>query len=436
MCAPTPRNGAARCAAPYVRRSPDVGALVRLYRGETNFDYVDRRKRWYLASALLLLVCLVSIGFKGFNFGIEFSGGTQFMAPKSAGVTLADMRAAAEDAGVEVASTQQAGVGANARYMIKTAALDPDGQEEVSQALAKAAGVSVEEIAVSKVSSSWGGQVTQQALIALAVFLALVTAYLWVRFEQKMAFGALAALAHDVLITAGVYSLVGFEVTPSMVIGMLTILGYSLYDTVVVFDKVQENTRGVLGSSRQTYSEAANLAVNQTLMRSINTTLTSLLPVGALLVVGVYLLGAGTLKELALVLFIGMLVGTYSSLFIATPVLVDLKMIESRYRAQAKRVVAKRSGEEDISSKAARRQAKRAVEAKKARAKRSAAHDDEDAYDERDEAEELVDDHDEPEELDEDEATDRELAGLAPRPGARPERSRRRSGSRGGKRKR
>ncbi|MGH2599125.1 MAG: protein translocase subunit SecF [Dehalococcoidia bacterium] len=412
-----------------------MGALARLYRGDTGFDFIGPRKRWYLISAIVLLVCLASMAFKGFNFGIEFAGGTQFQVPTQAGVTLPEMRRAAEAAGVEVSTAQQAGAGDSGRYLIKTEALNAERQQEVAEALAKQAGIPADDITVDSVSSSWGGQVTQQALIALAVFLALVTAYLWIRFEQKMALAALIALAHDVLITAGVYSIVGFEVTPSMVIGMLTILGYSLYDTVVIFDKVQENTRGVLGSSRQTYAEATNTAVNQTLMRSINTTLTTVLPVGSLLVVGVYLLGAGTLKDLALVLLVGMLAGTFSSVFIAAPALVDFKMLEPRYRAQVKRVQAKRAGE-DTSAKAARRQAKRAAEAKKAKARRAAPAADLDDSDEYDETEDLVDAESVEEEYEEADSSDRELAGLAPRPGARPDRSRRRSGSRGGSAKR
>ena len=197
-------------------------------------------------------------------------------------------------------------------------------------------------ISISAVSGSWGGQITQQALIALAVFLVLVTLFLAFYFERAMAAAALVALVHDVVVTMGVYSIVGFEVTPATVIGLLTILGFSLYDTVVVFDKVKENTRGLLGLTRRTYAEAANLALNQTLMRSINTSLIAVLPVVGLLVVGVGVLGVGTLADLALVQLVGILAGALSSLLLATPLLVDLKMRDRRFQEQAARVLSRR----------------------------------------------------------------------------------------------
>ena len=197
-------------------------------------------------------------------------------------------------------------------------------------------------ISDSAVSGSWGGQITQQALIALAVFLVLVTLFLAFYFERTMALAALVALIHDVVVTMGVYSIIGFEVTPATVIGLLTILGFSLYDTVVVFDKVRENTRGLLGLTRRTYAEAANLALNQTLMRSINTSLIAVLPVVGLLIVGVGVLGVGTLADLALVQLVGILAGALSSLLLATPLLVDLKMRDRRFQEQAARVVSRR----------------------------------------------------------------------------------------------
>ena len=197
-------------------------------------------------------------------------------------------------------------------------------------------------ISISAVSGSWGGQITQQAIIALAVFLVLVTLFLTFYFERAMAVAALVALIHDVTVTAGIYSIVGFEVTPATVIGLLTILGFSLYDTVVVFDKVRENTRGLLGLTRRTYAEAANLALNQTLMRSINTSLIAVLPVIGLMIVGVGVLGVGTLADLALVQLVGILAGALSSLLLATPLLVDIKMRDRRFQEQAARVVARR----------------------------------------------------------------------------------------------
>jgi preprotein translocase subunit SecF len=198
-------------------------------------------------------------------------------------------------------------------------------------------------ISDSAVSGSWGGQITRQALIALAVFLVLVTIFLAFYFEPPMALAALVALVHDVVVTAGIYSIVGFEVSPASVIGLLTILGFSLYDTVVVFDKVKENTRGLLGLTRRTYAEAANLALNQTLIRSLNTSLFAVLPVVALMVIGVGLLGVGTLADLALVQMVGIIAGALSSVLLATPILVDLKMRDPRFQQQAARVAARRA---------------------------------------------------------------------------------------------
>ncbi|MGH3624869.1 MAG: protein translocase subunit SecF, partial [Sciscionella sp.] len=203
---------------------------------------------------------------------------------------------------------------------------------------------SEQAISDSAVSASWGGEISQKAFIGLGIFLVLVAAFLTFYFERWMAVAALVALVHDLVVTAGIYSLIGFEVTPATVIGLLTILGFSLYDTVVVFDKIKENTRGLLGLTRRTYGEAANLAVNQTLMRSINTSLIALLPVTGLLVVGVGLLGVGTLADLALVQLVGLLAGAISSIFLATPLLVDMKMREQPYRQQAAKVLARRQG--------------------------------------------------------------------------------------------
>ncbi|MGH3647047.1 MAG: protein translocase subunit SecF, partial [Micromonosporaceae bacterium] len=408
-----------------------MGLLGRLYRGETNFDFIGLRKRWYVGSLVILMVCIASLAIQGFNFGIEFVGGNQFLIQSPAGVTLAEARSVVEDQGVEVVTAQEAGSGQTRSLVIKTGELPEAELEKVENSLSKELGIAPADINHSEVSDSWGDSVTRQALIGLVVFLLAVSAYLWVRFEQKMAFAALIALLHDLMMAAGIYALIGFEVTPSTVIGMLTILGYSLYDTVVVFDKVHENTRGLLGTSRWTYGEAANQAVNQTLMRSINTSVIGLLPVAGLLFVGAGLLGVGTLKDLALVLFVGMAAGTYSSLFIATPLLVDFKNLEPRYQAHAKRVLAKRAGE-DAGTRAARRQAKRAAAAKtgakvsatKAASSRRAADEDDLPEDELIEDEldtdvELeADEYDE--EADDEGAEERELAGFAPRPGARP----------------
>jgi len=235
-------------------------------------------------------------------------------------------------------------VGGNT-VLLRTGALDNDAEATVVSAIADAAGVQPAQVSPESVSADWGRDITDQALIALVVFLAAVVLFLAIRFQPKMAVGAIVALLHDIVLTAGVYSLVGFEVTPSTVIGFLTILGFSLYDTVVVFDKVDENTKDLEKGARMTWGEAANLAVNQTLMRSINTSVIALLPVLGLLVVGVGLLGVGTLQDLALVLTVGLAAGTYSSIFLATPVLADLKDREPEVQALRKRVLARRAAD-------------------------------------------------------------------------------------------
>jgi preprotein translocase subunit SecF len=321
-----------------------ISTFRRMYSGDVGFDFVGRRKTWYLAALVLLLISLASFAIRGFNFGIEFSGGNTFNIPAAAGITLERAEKAVRDTGAEVVSAQEV-KGSEHSFLIRTAGLSEDESERVKVGAANELGLPVGQISDNRVSPSWGSQITNKALLGLVVFLVLVTGYLAFRYEWRMAVGAMAALVHDLVITAGVYSLVGFEVTPSTVIGLLTILGFSLYDTVVVFDKVAENTKGILGGTRYTYSEAANLAVNQTLMRSINTSLIALLPVAGLLFIGAGLLGAGTLKDLGLVLFVGMAAGAYSSIFLATPVVADLKEREPRYRALRARVLAKRSGE-------------------------------------------------------------------------------------------
>ena len=234
--------------------------------------------------------------------------------------------------------------GGAAKWQVQTHPLTVKQQNAVQSAISQKFGVPDNQIAVTAIGASWGSQISQKAAEALIAFLVVIVIYLSIAFEWKMAVAALIALAHDIVITVGVYALAHFQVSPASVIGLLTILGYSLYDTVVVFDKVRENTAGLLASSRSTYSQAANQALNQTLVRSINTSIIALLPVASILFVGAGFLGAGELKDLALVLFVGMLSGTYSSICIATPVLADLKEREPQYKALAKRVQLRASG--------------------------------------------------------------------------------------------
>jgi preprotein translocase subunit SecF len=336
------------------------GLLGRLYRGETKFDFIAARKKWYLASAIIILICLSSMIFRGFNWGIEFSGGQQYQLPVKSGTSISQIQGVVAPI-TTVESTQTAGSAGSSTYVVRTERVDPQKQLQIREALAKGGNVTVEQVSLTDVSSSWGSEVTRQAIWALIVFLIVVTAFIWLRFQEwRMAAAGILALLHDLILTAGVYALVGFEVTPGTVVGLLTILGFSLYDTVVVFDKVSENSKGLLSSTRYTYPEAANLAVNQTLMRSINTSIIGLLPVAGLLFVGAGILGVGTLEDLALVLFVGMITGAYSSLFLATPWLVDFKLLDPRYKNHMERVLARRAArrEGDTEGKSpARRQA-------------------------------------------------------------------------------
>ena len=338
-----------------------AGTLARLYSGTGAFDIVGRRRIWYSISGVLLAVCLASILLRGFNFGIDFEGGTRVQLPAQGAAgpisTQQAERVFTDSVGQPPVSVQTVGTGSAASILIRSEALDTRQSFALKAALYEQlrplgsnGQPSEQAISDSAVSASWGGEISRQALIALLVFLVLVTVFLAVYFEPRMALAALIALVHDVLLTAGVYSLVGFEVTPASVIGLLTILGFSLYDTVVVFDKVKENTRGLLGLTRRTYAEAANLAVNQTLMRSINTSVIAVLPVLGLLVIGVGLLGVGTLKDLALVQMVGIVAGALSSIFLATPLVVDLTMRRPVYQQQAERVALRR---EKLARKAA-----------------------------------------------------------------------------------
>jgi preprotein translocase subunit SecF len=402
--------------------------LRRLYRGETNIDFIGNRKKWYIASGILIAICILSFSFRGFHYGIEFAGGNQFVVTAQSGTTLEGVRSAIEGKGVTVASAQEVGRASNRHtYVFRTPKLTDDQRKAAQDAIVSAGKVRTDQIAATEVSPSWGGTVTNRALLGLGVFLILVALYLWIRFERQMSLAALGALAHDLILTAGVYSLSGFEVTPATIIGLLTILGFSLYDTVVVFDKVDENTRGLLGSVRYTYGEAANLAVNQTLMRSINTSIIALLPVAGLLFVGVGILGVGTLKDLALVLFVGLATGAYSSMFLATPWLVDLKMLDPKYKMHAQRVLARRAGVEPKAAGRGGRGSKAAAAAEaaaaKARLSKTGADDETEDVEETEEAPVRA-------------KRRSELAGSAPRTGARPTGGRGTAGGRGTPRKR
>src|SRR3954462_10638856 len=342
-------------ALPSSRGRPDMttptheSLATRLYRGDISYDFIGRRRVWYAASGALVLISLVSMFVRGLHPSIDFKGGDVFQLPRN-GHSTSDVSAALGSVGVSAERVQTTGAGADRRFRVETKALpqssnNPEGDKvgEVQKALADRMGIAVDDVNVQSVGSTWGSQITKKAIYGLIIFLIAVIIYLSFRFEWKMALAAIIALIHDLIITAGIYSLVGFEVSPSTVIALLTILGYSLYDTVVVFDKVRENTMGLAGGSRMTYSGAANLAVNQTLMRSINTSIIALLPVAGLLINGAGLLGAGSLKDLALALLIGLASGAYSSIFIATPLVADMKEREPQFQALARRVAARQT---------------------------------------------------------------------------------------------
>ncbi|MFD5630021.1 MULTISPECIES: protein translocase subunit SecF [unclassified Streptomyces] len=317
-----------------------LGTLgARLHRGEIGYDFVGKRKIWYGVSILITITAILGLTVSGLNMGIEFRGGAVFTTEKtSASVSQAETYA--EEASGHDAIVQKLG---NGGLRIQIADIDTAKSDEIKTALAKDLNVDSEKIAADLVGPSWGEEVANKAWQGLAIFMVLVVIYLAIAFEWRMAMAALVALIHDITITVGVYALVGFEVTPGTVIGLLTILGYSLYDTVVVFDSLKEQTKDITKQTRWTYSEVADRSINGTLVRSINTTVVALLPVAALLFIGGGVLGAGMLNDISLSLFVGLAAGAYSSIFIATPLVADLKEREPQMKALRKRVLAKRA---------------------------------------------------------------------------------------------
>ena len=299
--------------------------------GRTDYDFVGPKKKWFAFSAILILIGGVALVTKGLNLGIDFEGGTSWLVavqgkePTTAGARDAVVAAGLEDPGVQILGGDTVRVEAEEST--------PEQQLQVRDALAEYANVPPADVSITDVGPTWGGEVSDKALRALIFFFIVIAAYLSLRFEPKMALAALVAVVHDIFITVAAYAVTGFDVTPATVIAFLTILGFSLYDTVVVFDKVDENVAGMAASGRQTYSEVVNRSMNEVLMRSLNTSIVAVLPVVSLLVVGAYVLEAATLKDFALALTIGIVVGAYSSIFIATPVLAVLKEREPRYAA-------------------------------------------------------------------------------------------------------
>ncbi|MCW2870656.1 protein translocase subunit SecF [Actinacidiphila oryziradicis] len=314
----------------------------RLHRGEIAYDFVGKRRIWYGVSLLITVAAIVGLAVNGLKMGIEFSGGAVFTTPKtSISISEAQNKIAGHTAG-QTAVVQKLGTGS---LRIQLSNVSAAQARTIQSDIAKDLGMKTDDVNEQVVGPSWGKEISQKAITGLVIFMILVVIYLAIAFEWQMALAALVALIHDLTITVGVYAIVGFEVTPGTVIGLLTVLGYSLYDTVVVFDGLKETTKDITKQTRFTYSELANRSLNRTLVRSINTTIVALLPVAALLFVGGGLLGAGLLNDIALSLFVGLAAGAYSSIFIATPLVADFKERDPAIRALKKRVLAKRASD-------------------------------------------------------------------------------------------
>lgn len=323
----------------------------RLYSGEISYDFIGNRKRWYTFSAVLVAVCLLALALRGLNLSIDFTGGSEFTVPTQVtSQTIDEYRDAAASSGLPDLGDIKVNTIGDGQVRVQVRALSAEEINRMTDTLAQHAGVPTQEVTNNLIGPSWGQQITQQGLVALVVFLALVSLLIWAYFRNwKMAVAAVLALLHDLIITAGVYALLQFAFTPATLIGMLTILGYSLYDTVVVFDRVRELTADITHQPR-TFSEATNRAINQVLIRSINTTIIGVLPVAALLFAGLFIVGTGPLKDVGLSLFVGMVAGAYSSIFLAAPLYAQLREREpdmAAHRARLERRAAKRSGGSD-----------------------------------------------------------------------------------------
>ncbi|WP_440710379.1 protein translocase subunit SecF [Herbiconiux sp. YIM B11900] len=313
-----------------------------LYSGKRSIDFVGRRKIWYAISAVLVLIALVGPWLRGgYEFGIEFRGGSEFTVSQ---VTTLDQTLATD-------AVNETAPGSNPRVStlgqdavrVQTDELDKTQSASVAQSLATAYDVPVADVTTSFIGATWGADITTQAIRGLIIFLVLVAIFMAIYFRTwKMAAAALIALLHDLVITAGVYGLTGLEITPAAVIGFLTILGYSLYDTVVVFDKIRENTASMGERGTQTFPEMVNLAINQTLVRSINTSIVAALPVASILIIGSFVLGASTLRDISLALLIGIIVGTYSTIFVAAPLYVQFRQNEAKMKKHDALVISDR----------------------------------------------------------------------------------------------
>ncbi len=325
-----------------------AGIFFRLYRGETRFDFVGRVRLWFLVSGLIIVAGLMSLGWRGLNLGIEFEGGSSWEVPTK--VSVSSARDELRKIGLPDAQVQTLRGSGGDRLRVQAETATKVDARVVTETLAKLSGKPVSQVSFTEVGPSWGDEVTSKAARALVIFLLVITVYIAWRFEWKMAVATLAALFHDILVTVGVYSLAGFPVTPATVIAVLTILGYSIYDGIVVFDKVDENARNLLVGGRVTYSAMVNNSLNEVLMRTLNTSITALLPIMSLLVIGSLVLGATTLQEFALALLIGLGSSAYSSIFIASPLLAVLKEREPRNVAIRDRAGIKAGGVSEMAA--------------------------------------------------------------------------------------
>jgi len=330
------------------------GTFNSLYTGEGGIDFIGRSKLWYWITGILLILSILFIAVRGFSLSIDFEGGTKMNMPAADYSTEAVEETFTEATGVTPELVQVVGSGDARILEIHSERLGDDQIESARLALyeefepVNSEGVATPDaIGNSTVSESWGSTITERMIIALVVFLVLAAIYISIRLEREMAIAAMAALLVDGVVIAGIYAVIGFEVSPATVIGLLTVLTFSIYDTVVVFDKVRENTEGYEHSLRRTYGEQANLAVNQTFMRSVSTTIISALPIIALMVVAVWMMGVGTLKDLELIQLIGVVEGTFSSVFLATPILVWLKNRSAATKRHNETVAAAREGRLD-----------------------------------------------------------------------------------------
>lgn len=317
--------------------------MRRLRRGEFHIDFIGRTRLWLVITAAVVAVSIGSLVIRNINAGLEFRGGTSFeVQARDRTASVAEVRDALERAGVDEATVQRQG---DRGFLVQTRHLDSRTQDATLREIARVTGADTKDVNVQDVGPKWGRQITNKAIRALVVFLVVVAIYLSIRLEPKMAGAAMVAVVHDVVATAGIYSLSGLVVTPATVIAFLTVLGYSLYDTVVIFDRVKERSANLSAAGSVTYSASANASLNQVLARSISTSVTALLPVGSLLFVGSFLLGAQTLRELALALFVGLTAGAYSSIFVATPVLARWKEREPRWATLRARIAARSASE-------------------------------------------------------------------------------------------